>query len=249
MASVWKKILAALVDDTSPQLGGNLDVNGNDISSTSDGNVIISPDGTGVLEVKGDINDGAIQLNCNQNSHGVKIQSPPHSAGASYTLVLPDDTGTNGQALTTDGSGNLSFSDVASSGTVHVGSGISNAGNTGDGASTTTYGGSSGTNSFAGRVYYYTGVAWLPASPNSASANTKMLGVSLGGNTGVGMCLEGFVKTDVTNLTPGSRAYISTNASVTTTAPTTTGYYSRVIGYAVSSSVIFFDPSKEYETV
>ena len=58
MASVWKKILAALVDDTAPQLGGNLDVNGNDISSTSNGNVIISPNGTGVLEVKGDTNDG-----------------------------------------------------------------------------------------------------------------------------------------------------------------------------------------------
>jgi len=245
----WKKILAALVDDSSPQLGGNLDVNGNYVSSSSNANVIVSPDGTGVLEVRGDSNDAAIQLNCNVNTHGVKIQAPPHSAEATYTLVLPSDTGTNGQALTTDGSGNLSFADVASSGTVHVGSGISSAGNTGDGASTTTYGGSSGTNSFAGRAYYYTGVAWLPASPNSASANTKMLGISMGGNTGVGMCLEGFIKTDVTNLTPGSRAYINTNASITTTAPSTTGYYSRVIGYAVSSSVIFFDPSKEYEII
>jgi hypothetical protein len=63
------------------------------------------------------------------------------------------------------------------------------------------------------------------------------------------MCLEGFVKTDVNNLTPGSRAYINNSSKVTTTAPTTSGYYSRIIGYAVSSSVIFFDPSKEYETV
>ena len=106
--------IATVVDDTAPQLGGNLDVQAREINtSTTNGNIIVAPDGTGVLEVKGDTNDGAIQLNCNQNSHGVKIQSPPHSAGASYTLVLPDDTGTNGQALTTNGSGVLSFADVS----------------------------------------------------------------------------------------------------------------------------------------
>jgi len=106
--------IATVVDDTSPQLGGNLDVQAREIdTSTTNGNIILAPNGTGVLEVKGDTNDGAIQLNCNQNSHGVKIQSPPHSAAASYTLVLPDDTGTNGQALTTNGSGVLSFADVS----------------------------------------------------------------------------------------------------------------------------------------
>ena len=37
----------------------------------------------------GGSNDGQIQLNCSQNSHGVKIKAPPHSAGQSYTLTLP----------------------------------------------------------------------------------------------------------------------------------------------------------------
>jgi len=110
--------IATVVDDTSPQLGGNLDVQAHEIeTSTTNGNIIVAPNGTGVFEVKGDTNDGAIQLNCNQNSHGVKIQSPPHSAAASYTLVLPDDTGTNGQVMTTDGSGNLSFTTVSGGGT------------------------------------------------------------------------------------------------------------------------------------
>lgn len=60
----------------------------------------------GLLEVKGDgaSQDGRIKLNCSQNSHGVTIQSPPHSAGASYTLLLPTSVGTSGQTLTTDGS-------------------------------------------------------------------------------------------------------------------------------------------------
>lgn len=57
----------------------------------------------------GSSTDGAIQLNCSQNSHGVKIKSPPHSAGQSYTLVLPSTAPSNGKALITDGSGNLSF--------------------------------------------------------------------------------------------------------------------------------------------
>lgn len=57
----------------------------------------------------GSSTDGAIQLNCSQNSHGVKIKSPPHSAGQSYTLTLPSTAPSNGKALITDGSGNLSF--------------------------------------------------------------------------------------------------------------------------------------------
>ena len=57
------------------------------------------------LTVKGDgsSTDGAIQLNCSQNSHGVKIKSPAHSAGQSYTLILPTSVGTNGQVLATNG--------------------------------------------------------------------------------------------------------------------------------------------------
>ena len=55
--------------------------------------------------------DGYIQLNCDQNTHGVKIKSPPHSAAQSYTLTLPSSI-TNDYFLKTDGSGNLSFAAV-----------------------------------------------------------------------------------------------------------------------------------------
>ena len=69
-----------------------------------------------LLTVQGDgaSADGAIKLNCSQNSHGVTIQAPPHSAAATYTLTLPNNTGTNGQVLTTDGTGVLSFTTSAS---------------------------------------------------------------------------------------------------------------------------------------
>ena len=57
--------LAAVVDDTTPQLGGDLDVNGQSIVSTSNQNVKVAPDGTGVTEFMGSAgNDAAIQLNC-----------------------------------------------------------------------------------------------------------------------------------------------------------------------------------------
>ena len=54
---------------------------------------LISTSSAPSLEAKGDgsSQDGYIQLNCSQNSHGVKIKSPPHSAGQSHTLVLPDN--------------------------------------------------------------------------------------------------------------------------------------------------------------
>ena len=58
------------------------------------------------LIVKGDGSsvEGAIQLNCHVNTHGVKIKAPPHSAGQTYTLILPQNTGTNGQVLASNGS-------------------------------------------------------------------------------------------------------------------------------------------------
>ena len=52
---------------------------------------------------------GKIVLNCEMNTHGVSIQSPAHSAGASYTLTLPPNDGAANEVLTTDGSGVLSF--------------------------------------------------------------------------------------------------------------------------------------------
>ena len=66
--------------------------------------------------VTGDSTNGSgqITLNCENNSHGIKIKGPPHSAAANYTLTLPNDTGTTGQALTTNGSGVLSFATIDS---------------------------------------------------------------------------------------------------------------------------------------
>ena len=86
--------ISDVVGDTTPQLGGDLDVQAREINtSTTNGNIKLNPNGSGAVEVKGDgsSNDGKLQLNCSQNSHGVKLQSPAHSAGQSYTMILPDN--------------------------------------------------------------------------------------------------------------------------------------------------------------
>ena len=48
--------ISDVVDDTTPQLGGNLDVNGNNIVSTSNGAINIVPNGSGVVSIQGSMN-------------------------------------------------------------------------------------------------------------------------------------------------------------------------------------------------
>ena len=68
-------------EDSTPQLGGDLDLNGNDIVTTSNADLELAPNGTGKVVVKGNTNQGAIQFNCEANSHGRIVIEAPHSAG------------------------------------------------------------------------------------------------------------------------------------------------------------------------
>jgi hypothetical protein len=131
--------LSNIVEDTSPQLGANLDTNshniliddahfiadenGNeqiifqttssavnqfDVTNAATGNppsiqatggdsnidFNIGAKGTGHVTILGDTNPGTIQFNCEQNSHGVQLKGPAHSASSSAVLTLPTSTGT-----------------------------------------------------------------------------------------------------------------------------------------------------------
>ena len=46
--------IQSVVEDTTPQLGGNLDVNSQSIVSTSNGNIVMDPNGTGAVTIEGD---------------------------------------------------------------------------------------------------------------------------------------------------------------------------------------------------
>ena len=79
---------------------------------------LISTSSVPSLEAKGTSGqtEGYIQLNCAENSHGIKLKSPPHSAGQSYTLTFPSTAPASNKMIQTDGSGNLSFVDAPSGG-------------------------------------------------------------------------------------------------------------------------------------
>ena len=86
---------------------------------------LISDSSSAGLTIKGDggSENGTLQLNCSQNSHGVKISSPAHSSGQSYELILPTGNVTADKFLKvasvsgsgTTGIGQLSFADAGGS--------------------------------------------------------------------------------------------------------------------------------------
>ena len=99
----------AVVDDTSPELGGDLDVLARDIVSSSNRNIDILPNGSGKVNLDGNgssggvtISDGLVDIRTGTgtrsqvkfycevtNQHAQIIQPQPHSAGVTNTLTLP----------------------------------------------------------------------------------------------------------------------------------------------------------------
>ena len=101
--------ISAVVDDTSPELGGDLDVLAQDIVSSSNRDIDILPHGTGKVNLDGNgssggvtISDGLVDIRTgtgsvsqvkfyceSSNAHAQTIQPQPHSAGVTNTLTLP----------------------------------------------------------------------------------------------------------------------------------------------------------------
>jgi len=98
--------ISNVVEDSSPQLGGNLDMNGQDIVTTSNADIELAANGTGKVVVKGNTNQGAIQFNCEANSHGQIVIAAPHSEAASNTLTLPS-TGGDARLVSTSSTATL----------------------------------------------------------------------------------------------------------------------------------------------
>lgn len=80
-----------VVQDTTPQLGGSLDVNGNAIVSASNGNIRLEPNGSGNIAL-----------------------TPTTGKIILGALDFPTGMGTNGQVLTTNGTSALSFTTISS---------------------------------------------------------------------------------------------------------------------------------------
>tara|TARA_B100000073_G_scaffold323685_2_gene305973 strand:+ start:937 stop:2841 length:1905 start_codon:yes stop_codon:yes gene_type:complete len=81
--------ISNLSEDSTPQLGGDLDLAGSDIVTTSNATLDLAPNGTGTVVVRGNTNSGRIVFNCESNSHGQTLASQPHSASVTNTMLLP----------------------------------------------------------------------------------------------------------------------------------------------------------------
>ena len=98
-------VLSDVVEDTTPQLGGNLDINSNTINGTGTINIAGIATATNIVSVKSDDGTpGRVDLYCEtNNAHYARIQAPNHSDfSGNITLTLPNSTGT---LLLTNGSG------------------------------------------------------------------------------------------------------------------------------------------------
>ena len=96
----------------------NIDVSSNSIVTASNADIDLVPNGSGKVIIHGNATSGSgqIKLNCEQNSHGIILKGPAHSATANYTLTFPDALGSNNQVLKTDTNGNLSWVDQSAGG-------------------------------------------------------------------------------------------------------------------------------------
>ena len=107
-------VVAELVSDTTPQLGGNLDVNGNDIVSTSNANIDIVPNGTGDVTLQADtVQIGDSNANATLTTNGTGDLILNTNAGTNAGNITLED-GANGHIqVTTNGTGYIKFNDLA----------------------------------------------------------------------------------------------------------------------------------------
>ena len=103
-----------VVGDTTPQLGGNLDVNGNDIVSTSNANIDIAPNGTGDVTLQADtVQIGDSNANATLTTNGTGDLILNTNAGTNAGNITLED-GANGHIqFTTNGTGAIKFNDLA----------------------------------------------------------------------------------------------------------------------------------------
>jgi hypothetical protein len=81
--------LANVVEDTTPQLGGSLDVNGQSIVSVSNGNITLAPNGTGKVIISGELQiDGTTTT---INSTTLTVDDPIITLGGDATPSSDDN--------------------------------------------------------------------------------------------------------------------------------------------------------------
>ena len=94
--------ISDVVDDTTPQLGGNLDVNGNDIVSTSNNPIDINPNGTGKVRINTTSTDGLkldVRGNNNETVANFRVQTSSTNQTRTAIQLICGTTGTAATGL------------------------------------------------------------------------------------------------------------------------------------------------------
>ena len=94
----------------------------------------------------------------------------------------------------------------------------------------------------AGELCYFSGTNWDETDADAEATSNKMLGISIGTTD---ILTHGIWTT--TGLTAGDIYYVSiTEAGITNIKPSGTGDIVRVVGYALSTTELYFDPAKTF---
>lgn len=88
---------ASVIQDTTPQLGGNLDVNGHSIVSTSNGDITLDPNGTGKVIIAGDLQVDGTTTTINSTTLDVDDINITLGKGS------PNASASNGGGITLEG--------------------------------------------------------------------------------------------------------------------------------------------------
>jgi len=209
-------------DGSNVSMTGDLTVSGGDFKLGSSSHLVMK-------KVSGTLTMG--DANFDDETTTVQI-----AAFGSTQLTLQDDTTTiasgtinyNG-TLQNGGSGREKYTVNASGGSSYQGEIISLYSN-----STT-----------AGKVYMHSDFASAWSLADADDQSTKnLLAIATASNSSSGMLLRGIVRySSGHGLVSGRPIYVSNTAGeMTNTAPTGSGDYVRVIGYAINSAYIYFNP-------
>lgn len=99
------------------------------------------------------------------------------------------------------------------------------------------------------KLYQYTSSGWSPTDANQTGKAEGLLGLALGtSESSDGLLLDGLISaTAFTGFSAGDKLYVSeTESAITNTAPTATGSIVRIVGYALGSGYIHFNPSDNF---
>jgi hypothetical protein len=262
--------------DTDPALGGNLDVSGNQIVSSSNGNIVINPDGTGNVKL-GNFEFDADQsigsgvddfvLTYDDVSRTIRLEASAAGSGtvdtsgtpvADQVAVFTDADTIEGDAgFTYNGTTNVLNVDNVEAKSVRVrsqGSSVLTGAGRFDVGSRVTYDINPFATTTTGDIHVLKGTLWSQADADSVGNAKGLLAVAASTDASKGMVLQGVVRLadngGFSSATAGTVLYLSDTDghAMSTTTSLGSGDVVRVVGYVLdgTNGIIYFDPSKDW---